>query len=225
MKQLALDIFQPPAPTLENFVVGRNAEALAHLRAALTGAGAGERFIYLWGEAGSGRTHLLRAGAAQGKYVACTPDSTNSAFNDDAPVLAADNVEQLNATAQEALFHRYNRLRESGGVLLASGPLPPRRLALRADLLTRLAWGLVIELHALADNEKAQALQHHAHARGLKLTDDVTQYLLAHAPRGMGELYAVFDELDQRSLQTHRAITVPLVREVLSASVNQQKII
>ena len=70
MKQLALDIIQPPAPTLDNFVVGRNAEALSHVRAALSGVG--ERFIYLWGAAGSGRSHVLKAASAVGCYVACS---------------------------------------------------------------------------------------------------------------------------------------------------------
>lgn len=213
MKQLALDIVQPPPPTLSSFVPGRNAEALAHIRAAL--GGTGERFIYLWGEPGSGRSHLLRAAAAEGTYVACDADST---FVDHAAVLAVDDVGRLGAIAQEALFHRYNRLREQGGALFASGNLPPAQLKLRADLLTRLAWGLVIELHALSDAEKSQALKQHARERGFNLSDDVCQYLLTHAPRGMGELYALLHALDRLSLEGKRAVTVTLVRELLSFS-------
>ena len=60
MKQLLLDIQPPARPSLENFVVGRNAEALHHLL--LAAAGSSEaRFIYLWGPAGSGKSHLLQA--------------------------------------------------------------------------------------------------------------------------------------------------------------------
>ena len=213
MKQLALDITASPVPTFDNFVTGRNAEAIAHVRAAVAAAGGGERFVYLWGESGSGRTHLLRAAASAGStYVRCDADST---FEDAAPLLLADDVERLGADAQVALFNRYNALREQGGGLIAVGAVPPVQLTLRADLLTRLAWGLVVQVHALSDDEKAQALAQHAKARGFTLSDEVIAYLLTHAPRDMGALFATLDALDRHSLETKRAVTVPLVRELL----------
>ena len=60
MTQLALDLLQPLQPSLDNFVAGRNAEALAALRALVEGR-LGERIVYLWGVQGSGRSHLLAA--------------------------------------------------------------------------------------------------------------------------------------------------------------------
>jgi DnaA family protein len=203
-----------PAPTFDQLIAGRNAEAIAHLRAAA--AGSGERFIYLWGEAGCGRTHMLKAVAAATRhatYVACEADSV---FDDAASLLAADDVERLGADAQVALFHRYNALREQGGGLIASGSVPPVQLKLRADLLTRLGWGLVVQVHALTDVEKAQALAQHAKARGFTLSDEVIAYLLNHSPRDMGALFATLDALDRHSLETKRAVTVPLVRAWLS---------
>ncbi len=221
MKQLALDITSPPAPTFDNFVVGRNAEALAHLRAAV--AGGGERFVYLWGEPGCGRTHLLKAAAASDNatnaanaaYVTC---GANSLFDDDASLLVADDVERLGTDAQIALFNRYNALREHGGGLIASGNVPPVQLKLRPDLLTRLGWGLVVQVHALTDDEKARALAQHAKARGFTLSDDVIAYLLTHAPRDMGALFSTLDALDRYSLETKRAVTVPLVRALLASA-------
>ena len=187
MRQLALDITAPPAPSFDNFVVGRNAEALTHIRAAV--AGGAERFIYVWGESGSGRTHLLKAAAthANSQYVAC---AEHSIFEDVAPLLAADDVGNLGGEAQVALFHRYNILRDRGGSLIASGGVPPVQLTLRADLLTRLSWGLVIQLHALSDEEKSQALTQRARERGFDLPAEVCAYLLAHTPRDMGALFA-----------------------------------
>lgn len=213
MRQLALDITAPPAPAFDNFVAGRNAEALAHLRAAV--AGDGERFVYLWGEAGCGRTHLLKAAAlhAGGRYTACGAEST---FDDDALLLAADDVGNLGAGAQIALFNRYNVLREQGGALIASGSVPPVQLKLRADLLTRLGWGLVLQLHPLSDDEKSQALAQRARARGFGLPAEVGAYLLAHTARDMGALFATLDALDQFSLETKRPVTVPLLRELVS---------
>ncbi len=214
MRQLALDISAPPAPAFDNFVIGRNAEAIAHLRAAI--AGGGERFVYLWGEAGCGRTHLLKAltaAAADAMYVACV---ANSSFDDDAPLLVADDVELLGGEAQIALFNRYNILRDQGGGLIASGRVPPVELKLRVDLVTRLGWGLVVQVHALTDEEKARALAQHARARGFALSTEAITYLLTHAPRDMGALFATLDALDRHSLETKRAVTVPLVRDLLN---------
>jgi DnaA family protein len=214
MRQLALDITAAPAPTFGNFVVGSNAEAILHLRAAI--AEQGERFVYLWGEPGCGRTHLLKAALGEAgtnaTYVACEAHST---FDDESPLLVADDVERLGADAQIALFNRYNALREQGGGLIASGSVPPVQLKLRPDLLTRLGWGLVVLVQALSDAEKAQALRQHAKARGFLLSPEVITYLLSHAPRNMGALYATLDALDRYSLETKRAVTVPLVREWL----------
>ncbi|HET7598443.1 MAG TPA: DnaA regulatory inactivator Hda, partial [Burkholderiales bacterium] len=60
MKQLAFEFGAPREPTLENFVAGRNAEVLHHIREIARGD-SGERLLYVWGASGSGRSHLLRA--------------------------------------------------------------------------------------------------------------------------------------------------------------------
>ena len=220
MKQLILDIAPPPAPRLDNFVPGRNSELIAALDALASGA-SNERFIYVWGAAGSGRSHLLRAAldAARrnGRRTAWF-DADAPAFDapDDA-FAAADDVHRLGAAAQVALFNLHNRIRGGSGVLIASGNVAPARLALRADLMTRLACGLVYQVHGLDDQEKAAALRHHAKARGFLLAPEVAAYLLRHAQRDMPSLLALLDALDRYSLATKRAITVPLVRELLSA--------
>ena len=61
-EQLVLELTDPPAPTLANYFAGRNGAALAAVQAALSGT---ERFVYLWGAPGAGKTHLLRAFIAQ----------------------------------------------------------------------------------------------------------------------------------------------------------------
>ena len=220
MKQLLLDIAPPPAPTLDNFVPGRNSELIVALYALANGASS-ERFIYLWGAAGSGRSHLLRAvvdaarrnGRRTAWFGADAPtfDAPDDAF------AAADDVHRLGAEAQVALFNLHNRIRGGSGVLIASGNAAPAQLALRADLMTRLACGLVYQVHGLDDQEKAAALRCHAEARGFRLSPEVAAYLLRHAQRDMPSLLALLEALDRYSLETKRAITVPLLRELLSA--------
>ena len=218
MKQLALDIALPEAPTLDNFVPGRNAELVVALYALANGA-SNERFIYLWGADGSGRSHLLRAVVAaarrNGRRTVWFDAQTQVIDAADDVLCAADDVHLLGAEAQIALFNLHNRIRSGHGALLASGNAAPAQLRLRADLVTRLAAGLVYQLHGLGDEEKSTALRRHADARGLRLSQEVTAYLLRHARRDMPSLLALLDALDRYSLETQRAITVPLLRELL----------
>jgi len=218
MKQLVLDIAAPPTPTLDNFVPGRNGELLVALRGLLSGADG--RFIYLWGPAGSGRSHLLHAALAAARAGGRPAQPFAAATALDLPqdaLMIADDVHRLDPAAQIVLFDLYNRLRIGGGngALLASGDVAPAQLTVREDLKTRLAAGLVYQLHALDDDEKAAALARHAQGRGFNLTKEVTDYLLNHAQRDLPSLLALLDALDRHSLATKRAITVPLLRELL----------
>lgn len=200
MKQLLLDI-QPPAPqTLDNFIVGQNAEAIHSIKQALTGAEEAS-FIYLWGEPGSGKTHLLQACKAKSLQI-------------------ADNVHLLDNAAQIELFNSYNQIKASGGTLITAGLHAPTQMGLRDDLATRLAWGLVYQLHPLTDQEKAEALQNHAHERGMKLPAEVVAYCLRYLRRDLPTLMAVLDALDTWSLTEKKPVTVPMLKKLLQLDLN-----
>jgi DnaA family protein len=201
MRQLPLEISRAAQPDFANFIPGPNAEALARVRELAQGTLA-ERILYLWGEAGCGRSHLLRAAAR-----------ANPAL------VVADDVHALDAAAEQALFVAINEARDGGPAVLAAGDQPPARLALRADLKSRLAWGLVYQLAPLADADKARHLKALAAERGLLLSDDVVGYLLARLPRDMASLRAVMEVLDRYSLMRQRGITLPLVREALAEEI------
>lgn len=196
-RQLALPISPPPEPTLASFVPGANAELLAHLRALAAGRYA-ESVLYLWGEPGSGRSHLLRASARPGLTI-------------------ADDVDRLDDPAQVALFNAINRARESGGAVLAAGDAPPARLALREDLRSRLGWGLVYQVQALTDADKASYLRAEAARRGIRLAEGVVEYLLTHVRRDLHSLAALLEQLDRTSLEQRRPVTLPLVRDALKS--------
>jgi DnaA-homolog protein len=224
MKQLALDLAAPPPPTLDNFVAGRNGELLDQLRRVASGQ-AGERFFYVWGSPDCGRSHLLRAAIAQlqragtgAAYVACGADTRFDAAFQRLNFVALDDVDRLDEEGQVAAFDLYNALREQGGALIASGAAPPVQLELRGDLVTRLAWGLVYQLHALTDEEKTRALAERAASRGFRLPREVADFLLKRVRRDLPSLLAMLDALDRYSLETKRPVTVPLVRELLHAA-------
>ena len=224
MKQLLLDIVPSPPPTLVNFVPGRNTELLQTLDNILAGSER-ERFIYLWGGAGCGKSHLLQAIAGihmrnkvNTAYFACDAN-TSFAAGSEADCVTVDDVDRLNAKAQIGLFNLYNHIRdEAHALLLVSGTVAPAQLKLREDLVTRLGWGLVYQVHELTDEEKIKAMKSHATHRGLDLSQEVCDYLLRHQRRDLPSLMATLDALDTYSLASQRKVTVPLVRELLRAA-------
>lgn len=159
---------------------------------------------------------MLQAAVAQAKLSGQTAVYACGAVPDAAQIVAVDDVEKLDVAAQVALFALYNAMRERAGMLLVSGLAAPAHLQLRDDLSTRLGWGLVYQVHALNDAEKAQALRQHARARGFDLPDEVTHYLLRHGRRDLPYLLRVLEELDEHCLRMKkRAATVPLLKEVM----------
>ncbi len=199
MKQLLLDIKPAAPPTLQNFVVGRNAEALSSLQTAVNGQN--PQFIYLWGESGSGKSHLLQACKAIGASI-------------------VDDVHLLNNDAQIDLFNQYNQRKEAGEWMITAGLHAPTQMGLRDDVATRLAWGLVYQLQPLNDMEKATALKQHAFERGMKLPDEVVDYCLRYLRRDLPTLMTTLDALDEWSLTMQKPITVPMLRKLLQLNLD-----
>lgn len=219
MKQLLLDLNTQEPPTLVSFVPGQNQELLALLTRVADGSvtSLGERFIYLWGESGAGKSHLLQALArADGAlYLPGAADETAFTYQLAIQLYLIDDCDALSAEAQIAAFALYNQVREQGGVLVAAGPKPPAGLEMREDLRTRFGWGLIYQVHGLTDAEKLAALEQAAAARGLVLSAGVLPYLLTHFKRDMPSLTAMLDALDRYSLETKRPITLPLLKSLL----------
>ena len=202
MQQLPLAISPAPAPAFDNFIEGANSEALLRVRGLAEGS-LRETIVYLWGEPGSGRSHLLRSAAAK-----AAPERQ---------LVVVDDVHALDEPAQVSLFNAINLAREGRGAVLAAGNAAPAQLALRDDLRSRLGWGLVYQLKALTDEDKARHLRAEAEHRGLRLPDEVIRYLLNHLPRDLPSLNSAIELLDRYSLSRQRHITLPLVREALKA--------
>lgn len=222
MKQLVLDIRPDAPPTLANFVAGANAELVAALAApdALPG------HLYLYGPDGCGRSHLLRAAAQAAQaaaraahYVAA--DAVGEALpQTPAALVAVDDIHRLSPQAQIALFNAFNRARALGQKLVLAGDRPPLQLALREDLRTRVGQCLIYEVRPLDDASRAAILATLASRRGLRLADEVIDFLMRHGRRDLPSLLAVLDALDDASLERKRAVTLPLLREMMQAGLD-----
>ncbi|MCY0388820.1 DnaA regulatory inactivator Hda [Robbsia sp. Bb-Pol-6] len=240
-RQLLLDLGTPPPETFDNFVAGPNAELVARLhglRRTLLASpddlpspdddgrmarAPAERVFYIWGDPGSGRSHLLRAlcqAAPEQRARLLVPQSplSNFAFDPQVALYAIDDCDRLPPARQIATFNLFNEVRADPKVVfVATGAAPPMGLTIRDDLRTRLGWGLVYRLAPLSDDEKSAALSIAARERGLALAADVPPYLLNHFERDMPSLKRQLDALERFSLERKRAITLPLLRAMLAA--------
>ncbi|NYT60107.1 DnaA regulatory inactivator Hda [Alcaligenaceae bacterium] len=224
-QQLILDLLPPSPPSLDNFVAGANEAAVQALRDCGPG-----RAVYLWGPPGAGRTHLLQSMASSPVTRYFQPSEHAQSLREIAnadtlthKLIAIDNIESLDADWQAALFALYNRWREAassahqGFALVLAGNRAPLAMPLREDLRTRLGWDLVFRLEQLSDEDRAQALLARATDRGLQLAPEVINWVLTHYTRDMRHLSALLDALDRYSLERHRAITLPLLKELLAS--------
>lgn len=219
MKQLLLDINAEVQPSLDTFVVGKHAEAVQLLRlfARRIPGNFGERSVYLWGETGAGKSHLLHAlaCASAARYLNASISSSDMDFLPEVDLYLVDDCQHLSDAQQIAVFNLFNQVKENNAFFVAAGSQPPALLAVREDLRTRLGWGLIYQLHGLTDEEKIAALHSAANARGITIPSGVLPYLINHYQRDMPALSNMIDVLITFSLENKRPITLPLLRELM----------
>jgi DnaA family protein len=218
MKQIPLAILPDATPSFDTFVVGLNGAAVQHLRSLQAPAAP----VYLWGAAGSGKTHLLRALADErqqrGERLgwfdarAAVPWSFDEAWS----LVLFDDCEAFDAERQQAAFSVFVDAVAVGVQVVAAGQLPPVDLPVRDDLRTRLGWGHVFALQPLAEGQVRAALRREADRRGVFLSDDVMDYLLTRFARDLKHLMRLLDRLDRFALSQRRGITVPLLKTMLA---------
>jgi len=218
MKQIPLALGFDAERTFESFVPGANTMALDHLN----GVHPGSAPVYLWGPAGSGKTHLLQALALQlqqqghqvGWFAATTPAPWP--VDESRALVVLDGCDDFDADQQQAAFALFVDATTRGTAIAAAGRVPPVDLPLRDDLRTRLGWGHVLQIHPLSEAESRAALRREADRRGLFLSDEVIDYLLTRFSRDMKHLMQLLDRLDEFALVHKRAITVPLLKQMLA---------
>lgn len=223
MQQLLLDISMQKKPSLETFMTGKNEELLQFLHHfALRHSQ--EHFIYLWGENAVGKTHLLKALAQypNTRYICPASEETDFLYNPDISLYLLDDCDKLSSEKQVFAFNLFNQVRENQAFLVAAGAVSPSSLPIREDLRSRMSWGLAYRVHGLSnDEEKIKVLENVVRERGFHLAQDVLPYLITHYPRDMHSLIIILNALDRYSLQTKRAITLPLLREMMQNTKNQ----
>lgn len=227
MDQMTLALRLPNTGGFDAFVADGNDETVTALRQ--WAVGAGQRYLFLHGAAGSGKSHLLHAACREaidlGRTVLYLPmdyEGLKPAILEDLERCDAVVVDALQAVVgndawERGLFGLYNRLQDAGRHLLVAARVPPPVLGLGlADLMSRLSAGPAYLLRPLNDDGRARLLDVAAQQRGLSLGSAAVAYILSRCPRDPGALLRLLDELDRVSLQRRRAPTVRLIGELLA---------
>lgn len=230
IKQLPLQFEFRANQTFNDFFAGSNLEVITHLQN--SSAGVGERQVFIWGESGLGKSHLLQACCQQAQslkrasfYFSLSPlylpDPELLAGLDKFDVVCFDNIQHIagNQTWELAFFNFYNLHRDQGHTLILSATMPPNTMPIQLpDLKTRINWGLTLKLQALSDEDKITALVFKAEQMGFEISPQAGRFLLTHYDRNLSSLWGLLTQLDRASLAAKRKLTIPFLKQFLNAS-------
>ena len=180
MNQLTFDFDEPAYPQFDKLLGTANAELIYYLQQEH------DQFLYIWGEQGSGKSHILQAWVGQALH------------------------------AGHHAVYIFNIFRNSHkGHLLLSADVPPAKLQLREDLRTRMSYCLAYEVQSLSKDEKITALHNMAKTRQLHIDPSIYDYLLTHWRQDLSSLINIFNDLANYSIAQGKPITLPLLRRLL----------
>jgi DnaA family protein len=211
--QLSLDIKLREDATFENFVGDAALQLQLH-----------EAWTYLWGGAGSGRSHLLQAlchRTVGGIYLSDLKRHSVDLLQGLAmvPLVCIDDVEDIlgDPKWEAGLFHLMNEIKDAGNRLVVSGPQPALRLPIQlADLRSRLVSAYAVETCELSDDEKLKVLVQKAHQRGFRISEEVGRFILSRASRDLSEILGLLEKLEKETLRQGKTVTIPFVKSTLN---------
>ncbi len=218
--QLALPFALREQSTFDRFVAGANQELIHQLRRRPEGF----HCLWLFGEPGVGKTHLLQALCHEQAASAYVPAERMAASAlalsgyGEFDAVSVDDLEHWlgERESELALLALYNQLASRGARLVLTAHRSPVEIDFALpDLASRLRAAACYRVAPLNDDDRAALLADAARRRSLALTPEVVRYLLARADRDQRKLLRLLDDLDALSLAAKRRITVPFVKEVL----------
>ena len=211
----------------DDFYPGNNQEIIVQLKQAVIGTG--EQLIFLWGENGHGKSHLLQACCQEAfthgisafylDLAATTPYNPELFTGlEDFQIVCLDNIDKLAGRAdwELALFNFFNQHRDHNHRLILSASCAPNNIAFTLpDLQTRINWGLALKIQPLDDSDKIAALTHKAQQMGFDMATQTARFLLTRYDRNLSSLWLMLDKLDKASLAAQHKLTIPFLKKIL----------
>jgi chromosomal replication initiator protein len=234
-----------PDYTFDNFVVGP-CNRLAHASCVAVSQSPGNTYnpLFIYGNAGLGKTHLLHAVCCETKrksdkkviqFVSCEDfvnrfiraieEGNLAGFQSQfrtVDMLVIDDVQFLREReqSQEEFFHTFNTLYSNGKQIILSADSPPGKIpSLEERLTSRFNWGLVTRIDPPSYETRIAIVQKKAHLRGLSIGDEIAEYIARKVHANIRELEGALTTIYAVATTTGEQITIELARRALEGQI------
>ncbi len=225
--QLPLQFEFQSNQSFDTFYPGSNTEIVNHLQQFFI---KGEQQIFLWGEAGTGKTHLLHSLIQEAKnhhktsfYFSLDTDifpcPSMLEGLESLDIVCFDNIQQIAGIKEWelAFFNFYNLHRDANKKLVLSAPCPPKYLDIQLpDLKTRMSWGLTLKLKTLADEQQLNALIYKANDLGFEIPLNVGRFLITRYAQDLASIWVLLDKINLATLAAKRRLTIPFLKQIMA---------
>lgn len=229
--------------TFDHFVIGKSNElAAAAAHAVAQAPGKVYNPLFLYGDTGLGKTHLMQAvahdvlhrhpetritfiGTEQftNEMIGSIQTRTTQDFRRryrETDLLLVDDVHFLKGkeATQEEFFHTFNALYEAGRQIILTSDRPPSEIpGLEARLVSRFQWGMVADIELPDLEHRIAILRNKALIDHLEMTipEEVIRFIAEHVRSSVRELEGSIIKLLAYASLKHREITVDVAREAL----------
>jgi len=230
-----------PKYSFDNFVIG-GSNRFAHAAAVAVAEAPAKAYnpLFIYGESGLGKTHLLHAigyyaqvlyPGIRVRYVSSeefTNDFINSIANNqgtqfhnryrNVDILLIDDIQFLQGKAetQEAFFHTFNTLHDHSKQVVITSDLPPKHLTGFEDRMrSRFEWGLITDIQAPDLETRIAILRKKAQSDRLQISDEILEFIASKAASNIRELEGTLIRVTAFASLNGQVIDMPLVQTVL----------
>ena len=230
-----------PDYTFENFVVGPS-NRLAHASCVAVSQSPGNTYnpLFIYGNSGLGKTHLLHAICCQARqkfdraiiqfiscenfvnrFISAIEKGNLAGFQSEfrtVDVLVIDDVQFLREReqSQEEFFHTFNAIYNNGKQIILSADAPPAEIpSLEKRLISRFNWGLVTRVDPPSYETRVAIVQKKAHLRGLSISEDIAEYIAHKVHANIRELEGALTTVYAVATTSGKQITLELARTAL----------
>ena len=230
-----------PDYTFENFVVGPS-NRLAHASCVAVSQSLANTYnpLFLYGNSGLGKTHLLQAVCMEvnrnnndvsiqylscedfvNRFIRAIEQGNLAGFQGQfrsVDLLVIDDIQFLREReqSQEEFFHTFNALYNNGKQIILSSDCSPIKIpSLEERLISRFNWGLVARIDPPSHDTRVAIVQKKSHLRGLDISDEIAEYIASQVQANIRELEGALTKIYAIAMTTNEPINLELAKNAL----------
>ena len=239
-----------PSNTFENYVVGSGCQ-LAHAASIAVANAPGRAYnpLFVFGETGLGKTHLMHAVAHQmlvnnpnariayvstekftNEFIHAIRENKLTKFRKyyrNVDALLVDDIHFLSGkeSTQEEFFHTFNDLFESGRQIFLASDRPANEIErLENRLISRFQWGLVTDIQAPDFETRLAILKNKAVAMNIDLADEIMEFLAERVSRNVRRMEGALTRIAGYNNLIDRKLDLDAVERLLSDLLHEEAV-